>query len=121
MHEGIKKKLKKFDEKLHHLNAIVNSLYKQGLNVSDKQDIKQLQKDKQELTNIVDSNSVLNLFVVDKCFSELDKNLQHDKSQLLSDCKEAQKKVGYEKEGATRALRKSRKEVFKLRFFLNCS
>jgi len=31
----------------------------------------------------------------------------------LSDCKEAQKKVGYEKEGATRALKKkSRKEVF---------
>ena len=112
MHEGIKKKLKKFDEKLHHLNATVNCLNKQGLNISDNQDTKELQEDKQELTNIVDSNSVLNLFVVDKYFSKLDKNLQHDKSQLLSDCKEAQKKVGYEKEGATRALKKIKERCF---------
>ena len=118
VHEGIKKKLKKFDEKLHHLNAIVNSLNKQGLNISDNQDTKQLQEDKQELTNIVDSNSVLNLFVVDKCFSKLDKNLQHDKSQLLSDCKEARKKAGYEKEGATRALKKIKERGFLAPFFL---
>ena len=116
--EGIKKKLKKFDEKLHHLNAIVSSLNKQGLNISDNQDTKQLQEDKQELTNIVNYDSALNLFVVDRCLSRLDKSFQHDKSQLLSDCKEARKKVGYEKEGATRALKKIKERGFLPPFFL---
>lgn len=97
VHEGIKNKLKKFDEKLYRLNAIINGIHKQGLDISDNQDTKQLQEDKQELSNIINSNSTLNLFVVDKCLAGLDKNLQHDKSQLLSDCKEARKKVEYEK------------------------
>jgi tetratricopeptide (TPR) repeat protein len=116
--EGIKKKLKKFDEKLHHLNAIVSSLNKQGLNISDNQDTKQLQDDKQELVDIVNYNSALNLFVVDRCLARLDKNLQHDKSQLLSDCKEARKKVGYVKEGAARALKKIKERGFLSPFFL---
>jgi len=118
VHEGIKDKLKKFDEKLHHLNAIVNSLNKQGLNISNNQDTEQLREDRQELTKIVNYDSALNLFVVNKCLSRLDKNLQHDKSQLLSDCKEARRKVGAEKEGAARALKKIKEKGFLSPFFL---
>ena len=118
VHEGIENKLKNFDEKLYRLNSIINSIHKQGLDIPDNQDTKQLQDDKQELADIVNYNSALNLFVVDRCLSRLDKNLQHDKSQLLSDCKEARKEVGYEKKGATRALKKIKERGFLPPFFL---
>ena len=116
--EGIKNKLKRFDEKLYHLNSIINSIHKQGLDIPDNQDAKQLQDDKQELADIVNYNSALSLFVVDRCLDGLDKNLQHDKSQLLSDCKEALKKVEYEKKGAARALKKIKERGFLPPFFL---
>jgi len=118
VHEGIKNKLKKFDEKLNRLNAIINNIHKQDLIISDNQDTKQLQGDKQELANIINSDSALNLFVIDKCLARLDKNLLHDKSQLLSDCKEVRKKVEYEKRGAAKALKKIKGQGFLYPFFL---
>ncbi len=79
--ERIKNKLKKIDEKLNYLNVITDSMRKQDLDVSDDKNIKQLKKDKDELAKMVNLNSVLKTFVVDKCFSRLEKNLHYDKSQ----------------------------------------
>lgn len=115
--EGIKSKLKKLDEKLHCLNAVINSMHKQGLDTSDNQNVKQLQCDKDELANIVNYNSVLNTFVVDRCLSQLDKNLQHDTSQLLSECKKVRGEVESERKEAASALKKVKEKKYFLRFF----
>ncbi|MBC8549981.1 MAG: hypothetical protein H8D23_10050 [Candidatus Brocadiales bacterium] len=118
LHEGIKNKLNKLDEKMHCLNVVIDSIQKQGLDISDNHNLKQLKEDKQEFENKVDCNSALNIFVVDRCLSQLDKNLQHDKSQLLSDCKDLQEKVKSERKKAAMKLKKIKGKNLLSPFFL---
>ncbi len=44
-------------------------MHKQGLDISDNQNVKQLNEDKDELAKVPNLNSVLNTFVVDGCLS----------------------------------------------------
>ena len=118
LNDGIKSKLKKLDEKLDCLNAVINSMHKQGLDISDNQNVKQLNDDKDELANVVDFNSILSAFVVDRCLSRLEKNLQHDKSQLLSDCKEARRNVESERKEAAKELKKVKEKKMFTPFLL---
>ncbi len=116
--EKIKNKLKKIDEKLHYLNVITDSMRKQDLDVSDNKNIKQLKKDKDELAKMVNLNSVLKTFVIDKCVSRLEKNLHYDKSQLLSNCKDAQSDVKSEMKEAAKALKNTKDTDVLSPFFL---
>ena len=116
--EEIKNKLRQLDVKLHYLNTVISSIHKQGLDIPDNHNLEQIQEDKRELAKMVNYNSALNAFVVDICLSRLDKNLQHDKAQLLSDCKDAKKEADTERKKAEMTLKKIKEKNLLPPYFL---
>ncbi|MGR3303214.1 MAG: tetratricopeptide repeat protein [Candidatus Scalindua sp.] len=116
--EGIKYKQKELDRKLYYFNTIINSIRKQDFDITSNFDVKSLKENKNELAYLINYDSILNTFVVDKCFSRLDIFLNHDISLLLFDCKEIRRRLGKEKqETADKLLRKNGNRSFS-KFFL---
>ncbi len=114
----IKHKLEELDRRLYYFNTITNNIRKQGFNVTSNFDINQPKENKNELAGLINYDSVLNTFVVDKCLSRLDVFFNHDISLLLSDCKEIRRGLGKEKhEAADKLLEKKGKGSF-FKFFL---
>jgi tetratricopeptide (TPR) repeat protein len=114
----IKHKLKELDRRLYYFSTIINTIRKQDFNITSNFDIKQPKENKNELAYLLNYDSILNAFVVDKCLSRLDIFFNHDISLLLSDCKEIRRKLGKEKhEAADKLLEKKGKGSF-FKFFL---
>jgi hypothetical protein len=113
----IKHKLKELDRKLYYFNTIINTIHKQDFNITSNFNVKQPKENKNELAYLINYDSILNAFVVDKCLSRLDIFFNHDISLLLSDCKEIRSRLEEERHEAADKLLKVKGKSGFLRFF----
>ncbi len=119
----IKRKLKELDKRLYSFNTIIDSIQKQDINIASNFSIKQLKENRNELAHLINYDSILNAFVVDKCLSRLETFFTHDVSQLLSDCIEIRSRLEKEKHEAADKLldNKGKKSIFKFFLYLFAS
>ena len=102
--KNIKDKLKELDKKLYYFDTIINNIHEQEFNITGNFNSRQLKKDRNEFARLVNYDSILNPFVVDKCLSRLDIFFNHDVSLLLSDCKGIRKRLERKKHEVTDKL-----------------
>lgn len=116
--EKLKREIHIFDKKTHNINLVVNKIHESDYMISHDFNVELLQQNRDELSNMLNFNSILNIFIIDYCFSQLSIFLHQDLKPLLIDCKKIGAQLKTKKKDVANRLLKAKKNSRTFRLFI---
>lgn len=116
--KSIKNKQKAFDEKLFYFIYNINNIKEQGNNISYEYKIKLLKEEREELAYMINYNSIIDTYVVNYGFSQLDVLLNRHISSLIDDCKRFRNRLENQKKEVSNKLLEVKKKRSFLQLFI---